>query len=114
MMKDPGTFAVTCAGSIIMAFPLLVLILCSIAYGFDVATLIIMMVIEFIFVLIVLIWVPLYVDIIDNDVIVKYVARVSKICSVNDIVHARYIESVSPAYLFCAGIGNRGFFRCCC
>ncbi len=110
MMKDPGTFAVTCAGSIIMAFPLLVLILCSIAYGFNVAALITVMIIEFIFVLIVLFWVPLYVDIIDDDVIVKYVARVSKICSVNDVVHARYIESVSPAYLFCAGIGNRGFF----
>ena len=54
MMKDPGTFAVTCAGSIIMAFPLLVLILCSIAYGFNVAALITVMIIEFIFVLIVL------------------------------------------------------------
>ncbi len=110
VIKDPGTLATTCIGSIFMVLPPLILGLCTATYGFNIVGLLVVVIIELVFVSAILFWVPLYADITNGYVIIKFIARVRKVCNVNDIAYAKYIKSVSPAYLFCAGIGNRGFF----
>ena len=79
-------------------------------YGIDVVTIGVLSCVELILILFLIYWVPIDVDVENGIVFVKYISRKVNICNVNDVIEVKYVDQVSPKYLFCTGFGNRGFF----
>ncbi len=120
MIRNADTLILNIMGSVSLLIPLLVLVAIIVIHYVNGVPFIMLdfisfaeiAVIESILIAMTLYSVPLYIDIDDDTVYVKYIVRVSKICSVGDVVRVSYVSSLplKSILLNISCVGIKGLF----